>query len=129
MKPHLSLTCLTFVMGSLLIFLVGCLDTTNSFSGDTAFLASDGIEVRQVFITQKCYECHAAIMQNLKTDDEWLASPWGPFFIPGDGAGSQFVKYLRGDGVPLMPQGGPQMPDEDLNIVIEWIDSMEASTP
>lgn len=42
---------------------------------------------------------------------------------PGNAAESTLYKRVTGVAAPLMPQGGPKLPDSDLDIIKRWIDA------
>ena len=56
--------------------------------------------------------------------NEFIALPvFGlPILIVGDGAGSNLIRALRGQGLPRMPAGFPNMPNDRIAFIESWID-------
>lgn len=61
-----------------------------------------------------------------------VGSPRGPVVLPGDGENSPLVQALRGTlvrnggQVPRMPFGGGPLDEDDIALIQDWIDQLEA---
>ena len=81
--------------------------------------------VRPIFQTQGCLSCHGG-SGGLFVDTQaniLAGGGRGPGVIPRNSAGSNIIKALHGDGIPLMPQGAPQpIPAAQILVIADWID-------
>ncbi len=61
-------------------------------------------------------QCHSV----LSTYQSLMETGW---VTPGDGAGSELTKRLKGEGgQERMPKGGPYFKNEEIELVEKWID-------
>lgn len=89
----------------------------NSFSRIKIFL-DESIEGKNI-------GAHNAFWRGMSRDDFVAYKVFGftELVNVGDGAGSNLVKALRGDGFQQMPRGFPPLPDERIAFIEEWINS------
>ena len=72
---------------------------------------------------QSCLICHGpdgAYKETLLMEHNALITENGPV-VPGNPEASRLYKRLLGEGGPLMPQGGPPLPDPQIETVKNWI--------
>lgn len=74
----------------------------------------------------RCVMCHsqdaAALGLRLDTYEGALAgSERGPILLPGDVAGSELVRRLRGESTPRMPFLSRPLPDGEIELIERWI--------
>ena len=93
--------------------------------GSQAVAAQQGVAQDAYAIFEKsCLGCHgfggfaAGIL--LIEDHSALTAENGPI-VPGDSDASRLYKRLFGEGGPLMPQGGPPLPDAEIETIENWI--------
>jgi hypothetical protein len=85
-------------------------------------------DVSPIF-NEQCVMCHssvhgASLGLSLDSYEAALAgSSRGPVLIPGDPARSELVRRLRGESTPRMPFLGVPMPDDQIDLIIRWIDA------
>ena len=83
-------------------------------------------EVAAIF-TERCVMCHSEVAgasKGLRLDDYSTAlagSETGPVLIPGDVAGSELIRRLRGESIPRMPFLSRPLPDEQIILIERWI--------
>ncbi len=98
----------------LLMFMVG----SQTVSGQQG-IAQDAYAIFQ----QSCLICHGpdgAYKETLLMEHNALITENGPV-IPGNPETSRLYKRLLGEGGPLMPLGGPPLPDPQIETVKNWI--------
>ena len=82
-------------------------------------------DVRPIFMVQGCLSCHGG-SGGLFLDSRaaiLAGGGRGPGVVPGRSAESNVVKALRGQGLPLMPQGAPEsIPEAQILTIADWID-------
>ena len=72
---------------------------------------------------QSCLICHGpdgAYKETLLIEYNTLIKESGPV-VPGNPEASRLYKRLLGEGGPLMPLGGPPLPDSQIETVKNWI--------
>ncbi len=72
---------------------------------------------------QSCLICHGpdgAYKETLLMEHNALITENGPV-VPGNPEASRLYKRLLGEGGPLMPLGGPPLPDPQIETVKNWI--------
>ena len=72
---------------------------------------------------QSCLICHGpdgAYKETLLIEHNALITENGPV-VPGNPEASRLYKRLLGEGGPLMPLGGPPLPDSQIETVKNWI--------
>ena len=72
---------------------------------------------------QSCLICHGpdgAYRETLLIEHNTLITENGPV-VPGNPEASRLYKRLLGEGGPLMPLGGPPLPDPQIETVKNWI--------
>ncbi|MEZ4651820.1 MAG: c-type cytochrome domain-containing protein [Candidatus Eisenbacteria bacterium] len=82
-------------------------------------------DVRPIFQAQGCLSCHGGSGGLFVTTHAGILAGGGrgPGVVPRDSAGSNIIKALQGDGIPLMPQGAPQpIPAAQILTIADWID-------
>ncbi len=83
-------------------------------------------EVSAIF-NKRCIMCHSAVAgasKGLRLDDYAAAltgSERGLVLIPGDPAGSELIRRLRGESVPRMPFLSRPLLDEEIALIESWI--------
>lgn len=76
---------------------------------------------------KNCFICHSDAGKSGKlslqsADSIRKGGTSGPAVVPGKPDQSLIVKRLRAmEGKPVMPQGGPQLPEEEIKTVEDWI--------
>ena len=93
--------------------------------GSQALSAPQGLaQDAYTIFEQNCFSCHAAdgfaAAFLLIEDYNALTAENGPV-LPGDPDASRLYKRLLGEGGQLMPQGGPPLPDADIETIKNWI--------
>lgn len=89
--------------------------------------APDWRGVNAIFV-ERCVMCHAAhgAARGLRLDSYEAAlagGDRGPVLVPGDPAGSELVRRLRGESLPRMPfLSYPLRPDE-IDLVVRWVEA------
>ena len=102
------------VLACLLIFIVG---SQNVYPQQQ--IAQDAYAIFE----QSCLICHGpdgAYKETLLIEHNALIKENGPV-VPGNPAASRLYKRLLGEGGPLMPLGGPPLPDPQIETVKNWI--------
>ena len=72
---------------------------------------------------QSCFNCHGpdgAYKETLLMEHNTLITENGPV-VPGNPEASRLYKRLLGEGGPLMPLGGPPLPNSQIETVKNWI--------
>ena len=72
---------------------------------------------------QSCFNCHGpdgAYKESLLIEHNALITENGPV-VPGNPEVSRLYKRLLGEGGPLMPLGGPPLPNSQIETVKNWI--------
>ena len=98
-----------------------------------AALGADYAAVAPIF-QEHCVLCHSGpgAPLGLRLDSlEGLrqGSQNGPVAVPGNAAGSELIKRLRGDSQPRMPLTGPPwLSDQKIAQIADWIDAGMAGT-
>ena len=104
-------------------FLVG---TGVAFGGDAEH--PDWGNVSAVF-NERCVMCHSSVHgagKGLRLDSYNAAiagSLDGPVLVPGDAPGSEMIRRLRGESTPRMPFLGPPLPQDEIDLIVRWIDA------
>ncbi|MHA6346412.1 c-type cytochrome domain-containing protein [Roseivivax sp. CAU 1761] len=52
----------------------------------------------------------------------------GPVVVWGDPDGSELVRRITGRSLPRMPFLGPQLPAEEVELILSWVDSEPTRT-
>ena len=102
------------ILACLLIFIVG---SQNVYPQQG--VAQDAYAIFE----QSCLICHGpngAYKETLLIEHNALIKENGPV-VPGNPETSRLYKRLLGEGGPLMPLGGPQLPDPQIETVKNWI--------
>ena len=85
-------------------------------------------DVSPIF-NQQCVMCHSSVhgaSLGLSLDSYEAAvagSSSGPVLIPGDPASSELIRRLRGESTPRMPFLGVPMPQDQIDLIIRWIEA------
>lgn len=83
-------------------------------------------EVSAIFV-ERCVMCHSAVAgasKGLRLDEYRFAlagSERGAVLIPGDAAGSELMRRLRGESTPRMPFLSRPLPDQQIALIGAWI--------
>jgi hypothetical protein len=76
-------------------------------------------------LTKRCLPCHSAQSRAGRVDvtnyQALVASGRGRNIVPGKPDESRLVLLIRGTMQPRMPQGGPPMPDDEVQKIADWI--------
>jgi mono/diheme cytochrome c family protein len=77
-------------------------------------------------LAANCYACHAeAAMAGLRVDSREAllrGGETGPALVPGKPEESALIKAVQhADGFPKMPRGRAKLPQEDIDLLIEWV--------
>ena len=102
------------ILACLLIFIVG---SQNVYPQQG--IAQDAYAIFE----QSCLICHGpdgAYKETLLIEHNTLIKENGPV-VPGNPETSRLYKRLLGEGGPLMPLGGPPLPDSQIETVKNWI--------
>lgn len=83
-------------------------------------------EVSAIFQV-RCIMCHSAqgagLGLRLDTYEFALAgSTKGPVLLPGQAEDSEMIRRLRGTSTPRMPFLSRPLPDEELSVILRWIE-------
>lgn len=102
-----------------------------------AFLAQAGFgqgietpgwdDVMPVF-KKRCFNCHSrhGTPKGLRLDSyeaTVAGGSDGPVVLPGNAMESELVMRIRGESVPRMPFLGPPLPDEEIDLIVRWIEA------
>jgi hypothetical protein len=88
----------------------------------------DWEDVSAIF-NQRCVMCHSSAFGSglglrLDSYESVLAgSSRGPVLRSGDSAGSELIRRLLGSSTPRMPFLGVPLPEEQVDLIIRWIDA------
>ena len=80
-----------------------------------------------VIFTERCVMCHSEVAgasKGLRLDDYSAAlagSETGAVLIPGDVAGSELIRRLRGESIPRMPFLSRPLPEDQIILIERWI--------
>ena len=92
--------------------------------GSQALSAQQGVAQDAYTIFEKnCLNCHGSggpVAAILLIEDYSVLIEKGAV-VPGDPDASRLYKRLLGEGGQLMPQGGPPLPDADIETIKNWI--------
>ena len=92
--------------------------------GSQALSAPQGLAQDAYTIFEKnCLNCHGSggpVAAILLIEDYSVLIEKGAV-VPGDPDASRLYKRLLGEGGPLMPQGGPPLPEEKIETIKDWI--------
>ena len=86
----------------------------------------DWADVSAIF-KERCVMCHSKVAgasKGLRLDDYEAAisgSERGAVLVPGDAAGSELVRRLRGESTPRMPFLSRPLPDDQIALIESWI--------
>lgn len=80
-------------------------------------------------LNTKCITCHGGVKKNsgfslLFKEEAFAATKSGkPAIIPGDAAGSEFIKRLHEEDPELrMPYEKPKLSEEEIDLLTKWVD-------
>jgi len=78
--------------------------------------------------TERCVMCHSAsgAARGLRLDsyDGAVAgSSRGAVIVPGDAAGSELIRRLRGVSLPRMPFLSYPLPDDQIRVIADWVNA------
>lgn len=117
----------------LTVFLVSCMQDINSNSFDDKFSISNGIDTSTAagqrlsdaydVLNNQCMSCHTGYHNSwngLNTDAKWIGTG---LIEAGDAYSSSLVIRLKNIG-GNMPKDNPQMTEDELNKMANWIDSL-----
>jgi hypothetical protein len=93
----------------------------------TAAEAPDWVEVSAIFV-ERCVMCHSAHGASLDLRlDSYEAvvtgSIRGAVLVPGDPAGSELLRRLRGESLPRMPFLSYPLPPEQIDLITRWVEA------
>jgi hypothetical protein len=82
-------------------------------------------DVRPIFTVQGCLSCHGG-SGGLFLDSRaaiLAGGGRGPGVVPGNSSESNVIRAVRGEGLPLMPQGALEsIPEVQILTIADWID-------
>ena len=105
---------------------------SGALAGDAA---PAGWEQVSVIFRDRCVMCHSAVAgasKGLRLDEYAAAlvgSERGAVLVPGDAAGSELIRRLRGESLPRMPFLSRPLPDDQIALIESWIDAGLPETP
>lgn len=87
----------------------------------------DWEDVSAIF-SSRCVMCHSAqgAGLDLRLDSYAAAiagSRKGVVLIPGDAKSSELIRRLRGESVPRMPFLSRPLPEEELDVILRWVEA------
>ncbi len=87
----------------------------------------DWAEVSAIFV-ERCVMCHsshgASLDLRLDTYEAAVAgSARGAVLVPGDPAGSELLRRLRGESLPRMPLLSYPLPPEQIDLITRWVEA------
>lgn len=137
MKGMVSTKAFTALAGAIVLaFAIGCsggeeASTTTTTTGGSDDGGTQMVTAAQVMdvLNARCVTCHkgAEAPEELQLDTVegvLKGGEHGAVVNPGDAENSLIIKVMRGaEGVPKMPPQGESVPEEDIKLVEEWINS------
>jgi mono/diheme cytochrome c family protein len=106
-------------------FLFGALFTAFAAHAEEA-TSPDWADVSAIF-EERCVMCHSAVAgasKGLRLDDYdavLAGGDDGPVLLPGDAAGSELMRRLRGERTPRMPFLSRPLPEDQIALIEAWI--------
>lgn len=87
-----------------------------------------GWDAVSAIFAKHCVRCHAGrdAARGLRLDSHAAALAGGErgvVLMPGDAAGSELIRRLRGESVPRMPFLSRPLPDEQIELIERWIEA------
>lgn len=84
-------------------------------------------EVGAIFAA-RCINCHSALgaAKGLRLDSYvavLAGSADGAVVLPGDPAGSELIRRLRGESTPRMPFLSTPLPQGEIDLIVRWIEA------
>jgi len=122
----------------ILIFFLGCIQSYNSNSFDEELYGPESKTTthedpeitrtsKAITIIQKnCISCHSGRHNkwtNFSTDSQWIQAK---VIIPGNSANSRLIRKLKNRG-GNMPFGNPAISEEEVDVLVDWIDQLETN--
>jgi uncharacterized membrane protein len=100
------------------------LSTYTATGGETG--PPDWSDVRDIFV-ERCVMCHsaqgAAVGLRLDTYEAAIAgSAKGAVLLAGEAARSELIRRLRGESVPRMPFLGYPLPEDQIELITDWVE-------
>ncbi|MEA1784692.1 PSD1 and planctomycete cytochrome C domain-containing protein [Arenibacter sp. GZD96] len=109
---------------SFLWFLIGLFYSCNTSADQVDF----STQIKPI-LNSKCITCHGGVKKSggfslLFEDEAFAVTESGkPAIIPGNAAGSEFIRRLKEDDPELrMPYEKPRLSDEEIELLSKWID-------
>lgn len=104
-------------------FLVLSTEVADGGEGDPP----DWADVRGIFV-ERCVMCHsaqgAALGLRLDTYEGAIAGGQnGAVLLRGDAERSELIRRLRGESLPRMPFLSYPLPDDEIEIIMHWVDA------
>jgi hypothetical protein len=122
-----------FLLAISFLSLTSCLQSTNSNSFDrsysqtvnidTSTAAGERLYAAYMVLKNNCMNCHTGYHDSwttFNTDQKWIEST---LVEVNDGYSSSLIINLKNIG-GSMPKDRPQLPEEDLDILLDWIDNI-----
>lgn len=115
----------------LLIFVVSCQDLNSNSSDRTRYSAGAPVgslkfQAAYPIINNRCANCHTSTIHN-----KWSAftneADWEneSTVVPGNSDASSFITRMQNyDNQGDMPQASSAIPDEEYDILVDWVDSL-----
>ena len=109
-----------------LLFAAGLLASTPIAAGAAG--DTPGWKDVSAIFTKRCVMCHSAqgAGLDLRLDSYAAAiagSRKGAVLIPGDAEASELIRRLRGVSAPRMPFLSRPLPDEELDVILRWVEA------
>ena len=125
---------LKIILGTGILLLTSCGQVFNSNSNDLNIYASDCASSGSpeyaapcLIIKDQCISCHSGYHDkwaSWKTSADWVSNG---IVVAGDPNGSQLIyrmKNFQGGADSNMPEGLPQIPDDEYNTLVDWIEAL-----
>lgn len=114
----------------LLLFFIGCQDFNSNTFDETKFGVSNltgGEKFKTAYpiIQNKCANCHThSEWSGFTTEAKWEEED---LVVPGNPDNSKFITRILNTGrnESDMPQGGSPLPDEEYEILVDWVENFE----
>ena len=112
-----------------LIILVGITNLTRSEAGVLIDFEKQVLPI----LEKNCSSCHSAAQRKSGLVLETLTSLLsggalnGPAVIAGQPTESPLMQYLKGEKTPVMPMGMPPLPQEQIDLIRQWIAQLTGS--
>lgn len=106
--------------------------STQAGYGDEA--AAAGWDAVSLVFQKRCINCHSQLgaAKALRLDSYegvTVGSENGAVVLSGNSSQSELVRRLRGNSTPRMPFLSTALPDNEIDLIVRWIDAGLPKTP